>query len=428
MAPLPATVPPYKLGIHINWASVSAGRGHNVAVRTDGTLWTWGDGITTDQRYTPVQVGTATTWKSVAAGRLHSVAVRTDGTLWAWGDNRQGQLGDGTTTLRTVPVQVGTDTNWQSVAAGNNHTLAVRKDGTLWAWGNNERGQLGGGTTTEYRNSPVQVGTATTWKSVAAGNDYSVAVRTNGTLWAWGSNERGQLGDGTFTNRSVPVQVGTATTWAGVEAGYLHNVALRTDGTLWAWGNNADGQLGDGTSGTVSSAPIQAGQRYQLEECGGGQRIQRRCAQGRYTLGLGQQQLWPARPTLFQRRTAPHRRRRRFASFEPAHFLGPCHWPEGSPCATGQRSHPHVELHPDCPAGGRAPDPDRRHRPRAAASAGQRPGWPCHAGRARAGWSPRRPLHRAPGHRRPSRPGEGGEAVKATRHRSIWVGQLPKLR
>ena len=127
------------------------------------------------------------------------------------------------------------------------HTVAVRTDGTLWAWGGNNYGQLGDGTTTN-RTRPEQSAPRRNWASVAAGGSHTVAIRTDGTLWAWGWNAYGQLGDGATTNRANPVSVGTATTWASVAAGEVHTVAVRTNGMLWAWGANGSGQLGDGTT------------------------------------------------------------------------------------------------------------------------------------------------------------------------------------
>ena len=265
---------PGQVGADTHWAQVAAGGGemgyeHTVAVKTNGTLWAWGnnadgelgDGTTTD-RSVPVQVGTDAHWAQVAAGFFYTVAVKTDGTLWAWGFNSDGELGDGTTASRLVPVQVGTDTNWASVAAGTGDlghatTAAVKTDGTLWAWGSNFAGKLGDGTTTN-RRVPVQVGTDTHWTQVAAGSYHTVALKTDGTLWAWGWNPSGALGDGTTIDRSTPVQVGTDTHWAQVSASWDFTVAVKTDGTLWAWGYNGDGELGDGTT-TDRSIPVQIG-------------------------------------------------------------------------------------------------------------------------------------------------------------------------
>jgi len=269
---------------YTDWQQVSAGNSHTSAVKTDGTLWAWGNnsygqlglGNTTSQT-SPVQVGTGTNWQQVSAGTYHTMAVTTDGTLWAWGYNSNGQLGLGDTTQRTSPTQVGTGTNWASVSAsvyhsggGGYHTLAVKTDGTLWAWGNNSYGQLGLGDTTQ-RTSPTQVGTGTNWASVSAGGFHALAVKTDGTLWAWGNNGYGRLGDGTTTQRTSPVQIGTDTTWQSVSAGSSHTMAVKTGGTLWAWGYNGLGQLGLGDT-TQRTSPVQVGTDtdWQQVSSGGG--------------------------------------------------------------------------------------------------------------------------------------------------------------
>ncbi|MCI5195002.1 MAG: hypothetical protein D3919_01975, partial [Candidatus Electrothrix sp. AW5] len=123
------------------------------------------------------------------------------------------------------------------VAAGANHTVIIKDDGSLWAWGTNGHGQLGDGTTIN-KNSPVQIGTDIDWQAVAAGYYHTVALKTDGSLWAWGTNGHGELGDGTTSQRNSPVHIGTDTDWQAVAAGYYHTVALKTDGTLWAWGYN----------------------------------------------------------------------------------------------------------------------------------------------------------------------------------------------
>ena len=229
---------------------VSAGSVHSVAIRSDGSLWAWGavlgDGTTTT-RNSPVRIGTASDWTAVSAGRYHVVGIRADGSLWAWGGNWQGQLGDGTATRWLSPVRIGTASDWAAVSAGDYHNMAIRTDGSLWAWGGNWQGQLGDGTTTG-RNSPVRIGTASDWTAVSAGSSHVVGIRADGSLWAWGSG--GQLGDGTTTGRNSPVRIGSASDWAAVSAGghhSSHSVAIRTDGSLWAWGSNREGQLGDGT-------------------------------------------------------------------------------------------------------------------------------------------------------------------------------------
>ena len=252
---------PTRIGSDSDWASVSAGGSHTVAIKTDGTLWAWGwnglgqlgDGTGGDKsgnKTTPVQIGTGYT--SVSAGSYHTVAIKTDGSLWAWGNNGSGQLGDSTWESKNIPVQIGQD-KWISVSTGYSYTVAIKTDSTLWAWGANKFGQLGDGTdgggfwgnNSGDKNTPVQIGTG--WASVSADHESTLAIKTNGTLWAWGSNSSGQLGDGTGglghdINKNTPVQIGMG--WASVSAGGSHTVAIKTDGTLWAWGSNRSGQLG----------------------------------------------------------------------------------------------------------------------------------------------------------------------------------------
>jgi len=154
----------------------------------------------------------------------------------------------------TAPVQVGTDTDWASAAAGNGHTVAIREDGSLWAWGINTNGQLGIGSQ-ENSAVPVQVGTNTNWVTISTGFGYTMAIRNDGSLWAWGRNDFGQLGDSTRTDRNIPVQIGTDTDWANVVMGFYHTAALRDNGSLWAWGDNYRGQFGDGTRWNSSNVP-----------------------------------------------------------------------------------------------------------------------------------------------------------------------------
>jgi alpha-tubulin suppressor-like RCC1 family protein len=176
-------------------------------VKTDGTLWSWGDNASSQLGRTcsvsqpcesPRQVGSDNTWSFVAAGGYFSLAVKADGSLWAWGANALGQLGDGSTTPRSAPVRIGSDADWSLVAGGGFHSVAVKQNGTLWTWGSNQIGQLGRTCGGASCWSPGQVGTEGTWSLVAAGWEHTVTVKSAPfTLWAWGENYYGQLGDGT---------------------------------------------------------------------------------------------------------------------------------------------------------------------------------------------------------------------------------------
>ncbi|MBM2815382.1 MAG: C-terminal target protein [Ignavibacteria bacterium] len=200
----------------------------------------------------------------------NSTFAQTGFQLKAWGSNNYGQLGDGTQSDKSSPIQIGNGTNWTSISGGGaQHTLAIKSDGTLWAWGGNAYGQLGDGTITD-KNTPVQIGSGTNWVKVSCGGAHTLAIKSDGTLWAWGRNIAGQLGDGTTTDKSTPVQIGTGTNWVVVSCAYGHTLAIKNDGTLWAWGWNIAGQLGDGTLVNKSSpVRIGSGTNWALVSCRG---------------------------------------------------------------------------------------------------------------------------------------------------------------
>ena len=211
----------------------------------------------------PVQVGTDVTWMWLGTGsganRCH--VIKTDGSLWCWGRNEQGCLGlnHSAPNLPGVssPMQIGTDTTWKKVDGGEANTVASKTDGTLWAWGWNEHGRLGQnqGSDTVYMSSPVQIGTDTTWDYVQAGRASCAAIKTDGTLWAWGYNSSGMLGFNDTVHRSSPSQI-PGTNWKQGQTGYYHSLYLRTNGQLFACGNGTDGQLGKNNT-TIYSSPIQ---------------------------------------------------------------------------------------------------------------------------------------------------------------------------
>ena len=228
--------------------------GHSLAIRSDGSRWTWGYNFNGQlgvggigDRYSPTRVNNDTDWVAIVAGDYHSLALKADGSLWAWGLNDHGEVGDGDIVDRYAPVRIGQENQWVSLAAGEYHSLGLKTDGSLWAWGMNTYGQVGDGTTIN-RLSPTLINSASTWAAIGAGGRHSLAIKTDGSLWSWGENVRGELGDDTTTMRTGMVRVGTKNDWVALSAGRSHSLGLTDSGAIWAWGYNFYGQLGDGTT------------------------------------------------------------------------------------------------------------------------------------------------------------------------------------
>ena len=263
-----------------NWKQVAGGGYHTAAIKTDGTLWAWGyngqgqlGDNTVVNKSSPVQtIAGGTNWKQVAGGFNHTAAIKTDGTLWTWGYDNYGQLGDNTIVAKSSPVQTITGgTNWKQVACGSYHTAAIKTDGTLWTWGYNPYGQLGNNTVVNESSTVQTIAGGTNWKQVACGSYHTAAIKTDGTLWTWGQNTYGGLGDNTVAHKSSPVQtIAGGTNWKQVACGYQITAAIKTDGTLWTWGYNGNGQLGDNTT-VAKSSPVQTitgGTNWKQVACG----------------------------------------------------------------------------------------------------------------------------------------------------------------
>jgi len=274
---------PVQIGTDSNWAYLmDSGNGSEyvyVAGKDDGTLWSSGVGPLTGQNQpgfpptsvkysSPIQIPGEWSGSMARSGQT-IVATKADGSLWMWGDNYQGQLGLNQRFPQqgkglSSPTQVGTDTNWSTEIGGvtctQDYTLAMKQDGTLWTWGKNDNAGMGVGQPFNYRrSSPVQV-PGTTWASINAGGggNLQVATKTDGSLWVWGNNGMGQLGLNGGPPKNSPVQLGTDTTWAGVTCGGSAAWVTKTDGTLWAWGSASNGKLGfSQPSNTDISSPKQ---------------------------------------------------------------------------------------------------------------------------------------------------------------------------
>ena len=297
---------PVQIGSN-SWSQVAAnaptGGGPVIAIRIDGTLWSWGYNVTgvlglgdTAYRSSPVQIGTANSWTTVSASKSHAlaidssgnmygwglgttgqlasisswskvaegyaltVAIKNDGTLWTWGTNSFGQLGENTITAingnRSVPVQIGAS-SWSQVVAGNYQVLAIDNAGRLFTWGYNAFGELGLGDTIN-RSSPVQVtSVGDAWRSIAIFGNKASGITTTGKLYSWGAGTNGEIGDGNTITRSNPIQIGASNNWTFVTAGASHKLAVNS-GILYGWGYNVDGELGLGDAISRSS-PVQIG-------------------------------------------------------------------------------------------------------------------------------------------------------------------------
>ena len=267
-SPVPAAV---NIPAGIQLVTAAGGSTHTAALDSSGNAWAWGRNFSGQlgnggnaNSSTPVAVNmpAGLHFKAIAGGEGFTVALDNNGQAWAWGYNGDGELGNGSTTNSSVPVAVNmpAGVSFTAIASGSYHTIALDGSGTVWTWGFNASGQLGDNITASS-STPVQVhvSAGTIFTAIAAGSDHSLALDQNGHAWAWGNNFEGQLGNGSTTNSSVPVAVdmptGVIFTKIIAAAGSYHSAALDQDGRAWDWGDNFSGELGNGTT-TMSTTPV----------------------------------------------------------------------------------------------------------------------------------------------------------------------------
>lgn len=250
-----------------NWCSVDLGLCHTLGLKTNNTLWTWGRNFhgqlghsAIQNRSSPIQeCSLSTNWCMVKGGGSGSAALKSGGTAWLWGRNTYGHIGDNSVVCASSPVQeITSSTNWCMITLGNYHAAALKTTGQLWAWGYNGLGQLGYNSIADT-SSPVQEMTSSTnWCLVMSnGGNSVIALKTTGQFWAWGDNGCGQLGHNLIACTSSPVQeITSSTDWCTAAGGNPHTIAIKTNGTVWAWGSNCCGQLGHNSIACTSS-PVQ---------------------------------------------------------------------------------------------------------------------------------------------------------------------------
>ena len=266
----PVVTTPMSISRPHNFRASGSGFGnHTLYVADDGTVRGWGNnsngqiGNGTSGTNQITEVTTTTNWSldaitAIDAGRGHGIALKADGTVWTWGSDTNGELGDDATQAnKSTPVQVSGLSGVVAIAAGSYHNLALTCNGTMWSWGQDTYGQLGNDTALVNQFIPVQTG-ASYCRAIGAGAYHSLAVRYDGYVYAWGYNVYGQLGDGTVVNQPTPLLLSSLTNMVAVDGGAYHSVGLQANGVVYAWGYNGVGSIGNGTTTSPQLTPYAA--------------------------------------------------------------------------------------------------------------------------------------------------------------------------
>ena len=273
-----------------DWVSVMAGYNHTIAIKSNGSLWRWGNDNLGFSYNTPQRFGSDASWVKIATDAYQNFGIKQDGSLWAWGLNANGQLGTGTNITEVAPVQIGDESDWYMVSANAWTTFAIKNNGTLWGWGRNINGELpvevnadvlspiqigtssdwveidtntyntiarkADGSMWTFTGGERQIGTSFDWRSLSAGYSFQTAINENGQLWSWGINHAGQVGDGSFLFRTDPVLIDGSTDWLIVDSASSHSLAIKMDGSLWGWGHNSSGVIQPRDS-EIKNTPLQ---------------------------------------------------------------------------------------------------------------------------------------------------------------------------
>ena len=258
------------------WKALSSGgsdqfatqSGQACAIRSDDTIWCWGSndqgqlgiGTTGGFRATPTSLSGGGTWKQVSTSNsIHTCAIKSDDTAWCWGNDSSGQLGNGATTgTQSAPSAVSGGGTWKKITAGYIMSCGIKSDDTLWCWGSDVTGQLGNGAPSSDQISPVSIDGGSTWKDISSSNQVTCGIKSDNTLWCWGSDFAGQLGNGAAitANQTSPSAVTGGSAWKSVSVGSSYTCGIKSDDTAWCWGSDSFGQLGNGATAGNQPDPV----------------------------------------------------------------------------------------------------------------------------------------------------------------------------